>query len=183
MSNSFWWSNKSDGPGPQPPAVEPSYDIEESLRFDGDDNRMKRTPSESDGERIGETGNINTVTTNEDGTVTIQVDNGLEPHQDLQGDYLQVGDTLTQSAAGSISSSGITSATTPYVIEESAIFEPTKLTKLGRTPDQEGNRYTWTFSVWMKGWEVSSMPPLVLTPWGSLCLPRLVHNISPLPLH
>ena len=59
MTNSFWFSN--DGEVVQLPAVEPPYDIEESVRFDGEDNKLERTPADTDGQRIGETGAIQTV--------------------------------------------------------------------------------------------------------------------------
>ena len=114
-TNSFWWSNKSDGPAPQPPAVEPSYDVTDSTRFDGQDTTLTRTPDEDDGERVGETGKITDITYNQDGSVTLSVKNGLEPYQDLHGDFLQVGDTLTQDSVGANYSSSITSATTPQI--------------------------------------------------------------------
>ena len=71
MTNSFWFSN--DGEVVTPPAVEPPYDIKESVKFDGEDNKLTRTPADTDGQRVGETGNIQTVALNEDGTVTLTV--------------------------------------------------------------------------------------------------------------
>ena len=73
----------------------------------------------------------------------------MEPHQSLQGDYLQVGDTLTQDSAGIISTSSITSATTPYVINNSVAFNGSS-SYLYRTPSVASNRKQWTWSGWVK---------------------------------
>ena len=163
MTNSFWFSN--DGDVEQLPAVEPPYDIKESVRFDGEDNKLERTPADTDGQRIGETGAIQTVAFNDDGSVTLTVKDGLEPHQDLQGDYLQVGDTLTQDSAGSISTSSITSASTPYVIGDSVIFDGSS-SYMSRTPSTVGNRKTWTWSGWVKRSSISGSTQRFFTATG-----------------
>ena len=96
MTNSFWFSETS-GDGPiKVPAQEPPYDIEESVRFDGQNNKLTRTPSETDGQRKGETGAITNVAVNTDNSQTLTVKDGFEPHQTLTGEYLQVGDIITQ---------------------------------------------------------------------------------------
>ena len=149
MSSPFWWS--TSGGDVQLPAVEPSYEVKESLRFDGEDNNMSRTPTDTDGQRVGETGPIEEVIYNEDGTVTIKVADGLEPHQSLDGGYLQEGDTLTQDNAGAISTSGITAVSdVPYLVGNSVIFDAAQQTYLTRTPGYKGDRTRWTWSGWIK---------------------------------
>ena len=84
MTNSFWFST-DEGEIIIPPAVEPSYDVKESIRFDGEDNKLGRTPQTTDGLKVGETGKIQAVIYNSDNTVTLQVEDGLEPYQSLSG--------------------------------------------------------------------------------------------------
>ena len=58
MTNSFWFSQTTGEDPVKVPAVEPPYNVEESVRFDGQDNKLTRTPKETDGQRKGETGTI-----------------------------------------------------------------------------------------------------------------------------
>ncbi len=113
MTNSFWFGG-GDGEVIDLPAVEPPYNVEESATADNTTRTFKTT----DGVKKGETGEITNVVYNTDNTQTLTVSDGFEPHQALIGNYLQVGDVVTQDATGTLNTSQITSGDF-YNIKES----------------------------------------------------------------
>jgi hypothetical protein len=49
-----------------------------------------------------------------------------------------------------IQSTAIPSGATDYEIDQSLRFDETSNARLTRTPSSEGNRQTWTYSMWVK---------------------------------
>ena len=49
----------------------------------------------------------------------------------------------------------VSAAASGYLLEQSLLFNGST-TYLNRTPSTAGNRKTWTFSVWVKGWQIGS---------------------------
>ena len=139
MTNSFWFGGGGDVV--ELPAVEPPYNIEESATADN----TTRTFKTNDGVKKGETGEITNVVYNNDNTQTLTVSDGFEPYQALIGNYLQVGDIVTQDASGSLNTSQITSIDF-YNIKESVLFDTGDLTRTVST----SNSNTYTVSCWVK---------------------------------
>jgi hypothetical protein len=140
MTNSFWFGG--GGEVVDVPAVEPPYNVEDSSTADNTTRTFKTT----DGVKKGETGEITNVVYNIDNTQTLTVSDGFEPYQALIGNYLQVGDIVTQDAVGNLNTSQITSVDF-YNIKDSVLF--TTGGYLTRTVSTS-NSNTYTVSCWVK---------------------------------